>query len=201
MVEAEAELHRVPQVREVFRRHGHREGDGDVQRAAALDGAAAHLAEVAAAECALCGFLHAVELQVELEFSRVEGSPERGEEGIVVRDAHAVGVQQHVVNAGVRVEPREQLEELRMQRGLAAGELEDFDAALAVNHALDAPLHVGERHGVERARGRIRVARGAGEVAGVHDFDQREAGAQALHRVRFLNRGGRGGRGGKRRAR
>ena len=41
-----------------------------------------------------------------------------------------------------------------MQRRFAAGELEDFDSAFAVNHALDAALQIVQRHGVHLLRRR-----------------------------------------------
>ena len=70
---------------------------------------------------------------------------------VVACDADTVRVQQHVINTGIRVQPPEQLEKLRVQRGFATGELENLDVALAINHALDAALEIGERDGVNFA--------------------------------------------------
>jgi hypothetical protein len=153
------------------------------QRAAALDGPPPHRAQIGSAQRALTGFLRAVELQVELEFSVTKRLSELVEKGVVGREADAVGIQQHVVDAGVRVQPREQLGELRMQRRLAARERENLDAALAVDHALDARLQLRQRHRIHlRAPRRIRKPRRAREVARVHDLDQREAGGKSLER-------------------
>jgi len=68
-----------------------------------------------------------------------------------------------------------------MQRWFTAGKLEDLDAALAIDHALNAALQIRERDGIDvlaRANGRIRVAGWAGEVARVDDFDERETGGE-----------------------
>jgi hypothetical protein len=50
------------------------------------------------------------------------------------------------------VQPGKQLEELRMKRWLAAGELENLDPPFAIDHALNALLQVRERYRVELSR-------------------------------------------------
>ena len=121
---------------------------------AALDGALPHRAQIAAAECALAGFLRAVELEIELEFPVRRSSRARREMRRRWRGARR-WCSAARSRCRVRVQPREQLEELRMQRRLAAGELENLDAALAVDHALDAPLaRSASGTAVDRARRR-----------------------------------------------
>src|SRR2546423_5178520 len=68
-----------------------------------------------------------------------------------------------------------------MQGRFAAGELKNFDAALAIDHALDAALQIGERDGIDALPGpdrRVRVAGGARKIARVDDFDERETGGE-----------------------
>ena len=82
------------------------------------------------------------------------------------------------------LQPAEQLEKLRMQRRLAAGQLENLDAALAVNHALDAVSQIVQRHGIHFLTGanrRIAEARRAAQVAGVNDFDEAQARREFFH--------------------
>ena len=100
-----------------------------------------------------------------------------------LRDAHAVGVEQHVADVRVLARPVQQLEKARVQRGFAAGELQDFDGALAVDHALHAALDILQRRlrdAPAGAHGRIGVAGRAGEVARVDDLDERQAGGERL---------------------
>src|SRR5205085_11486225 len=88
--------------------------------------------------------------------------------------------------------PREQLEELRVQGRLTAGELKNFDTALAIDHALDAALEVAERHGIYLLTGahrRVGVASRTGQVARVHDLDQRQAVGEFLERAIASPRG------------
>jgi len=79
-------------------------------------------------------------LQVELETAVVEDFPEAFREGGVIGEADAVGVDEEIVDARIGLRPGQQFEEIGMERGFAAGELQDFDAALAVDDALDAVL-------------------------------------------------------------
>src|SRR2546423_5897882 len=68
-----------------------------------------------------------------------------------------------------------------MQGRFAAGELKNLDAALAIDHALDAALQIGERDRVDALPGpdrRVRVAGGARKIARVDDLDEREAGGE-----------------------
>jgi hypothetical protein len=69
-------------------------------------------------------------------------------ESVVVREADAICIQQDVVDARIRVQPGEQLEELRMKRWLAAGELKNLDPPFAVDYALNTSLQIRQRHRV-----------------------------------------------------
>ena len=94
MFPAQAELDRFPQMRQILRRHRHRQRDGQrrIHRAAALDGSLAHRAQIAAAQVALASLLHAVELQIDLKFSVAKRLAQPRGEGLVGGDADAVGV-------------------------------------------------------------------------------------------------------------
>jgi len=104
------------------------------------------------------------------------------EKGVVLREADSVGVQQHVIDRGIPVAPREEFSELRVQGRFPTGELENFDSSLAINHSLDASLQFRQGHrvhaGIPR---RIREAGGAREVAGIYDLDQGETGGKLFH--------------------
>ena len=171
-------------MRQVFRRDGHRQRERNAFPLAALHREPLHVAEVAAPQLALTGFLRPVELQVELEMPAPRSFTEGREEAVLLCDPHRVGVHEAVVDAGFGVDPVKQLEELRMEGRLAAGELEDLDVALALDHAADAPLQRFERVRFQpvarRADRRVGETGRAGEVAGIDDFDQREAGRKHL---------------------
>jgi hypothetical protein len=137
----EAEAEGLAQVWERGGGHDHGEGRGDAGPAALVDGAAADLAEVGPAEVKLPGLLHAVELHVELELAG--GAAEVGEtaaEARVAGRADAVGVDEDVADAGVGLGPGQDVEELGVERGLTARELEDVEEALAVEDGGDAGL-------------------------------------------------------------
>lgn len=177
----ETELDRFPQVREIIRRHRHRERDREVHFRATFDGAPACFTQIGATKVMLAFELHAIELQIELEPAVIEAATQLVGKSGVVCDAHAICVQEQVIDSWVRAGPGEELEELRMQSRLAAGELEDFDAAFAIDYALNPALQIAERHRIDvlpGAHGRTRVARRAREVAGVDDFDERETGGK-----------------------
>jgi len=74
-----------------------------------------------------------------------------------------------------------------VDRRFAAGELENFDRALAGDDAVDAPLHVGDGDRVELCPGDagrgIGKARRARKVAGVDDLDEGEAGRERFERA------------------
>ena len=181
----EAGLDGVPQVRQVFRHHRHGQRERDAFALAAVHRGAFHLTEIAAAQLVLAGFLWAVVLQIELEMAAPRAFPEFFQKAILLRDPHAVGVHQAVVDARFGVDPIEQLEKLRMQRRFAAGELEQLDFSFPANNATDAGLQRFERMEFQtiarRADWRIRETSRAGEIAGIDDFYQREAGGQHFH--------------------
>ena len=174
----------VPQVRQVFRHHRHRQRERDFLALATVHRGAFHLAEIAAAQLVLAGFLRAVELQVQLEIPPPRAFSQLFEKAVLLRDPHAVGVHQAVVDSRLGVDPIDQLEKLRVQRRLAAGELEQLDLALPLDHAADAALQRFQRVRFQaitrRADRGIRETRRAGEIARIDDFDQREAGGEHL---------------------
>ena len=106
-----------------------------------------------AAQEALSAFLRAIELQVKLEGAVAEGQTQFARESVVIRDADSVGVEQDVIDLRVVLQPTQEFEELRMQGRLAAGKLENFNAPLAIHHALDASLQILKRNGVHSAAG------------------------------------------------
>ena len=127
--------------------------------------------------------MHTVELEIKLEVVAADDLREPGEKLIVVNDAHAVAVEQNVVDAGIALNPFDEFKKPGMQRRLAAGKLEDFNSAFAVNNALNAPLQFLQRHGVHFVAGagrRVRVASRATEIARVDNFDERQAGGELL---------------------
>jgi hypothetical protein len=72
-----------------------------------------------------------------------------------------------------------------MQSRLATGQLENFDAALAIDHSLDAALEIDERHGIDMLAGadrRVRVTSRTSQIARIHYLDEREAGGEFLER-------------------
>ena len=109
------------------------------------------------------------------------GCAQGGGKGLVIRHPDTVRIQQDVVDLRLRVDPLQQLKEPGMQRGLTAGELEDFYAALSGDDTADALLQVFQWHGIHGSAARgVRIARGAGEVAGIYDLDEREARGEFL---------------------
>ena len=117
---------------------GDDEGGGDVELVEAFEGAFADVAEVGAAELHEGFAAEGVELEVELEAGHVGG--EALGEGFVLRDADAVGVDHEVLD-GAAFGGVEDFEELRVDGGLAAGDLDDVGLGFvgddAVEHALD----------------------------------------------------------------
>jgi hypothetical protein len=146
---AQAEFDRFPKVRQILRRYRHRESHREVHFAATFDRALAGLAQIGSAKETLRFGLHSIELQIKLEPAVIEAATQLVRERAVVRDPDAVGVQEQVIDSRIRASPREQLEELRMQSRFPAGKLEDLDAALAINHALNAALQIRERDGID----------------------------------------------------
>ncbi len=128
-------------------------------------------AQVLAADRQVCPGLEPVELQVDVRLERRELLRELA----VAREPDPVRVQHHRLDA-LRLRQRDEVEDLRVDRGLAAGELHDFRRALSrderVEHALD--LLQAQRVAV-RLMARVGKADRAIEVAaGVH-LDHPEA--------------------------
>jgi len=134
--------------------------------------------QVRSAESLLSGLLRAVELQIELELAIAKRFSKLIRESVVRRNPNSISIEEDVVDSRVVVTPGEQLEELGVESRFSARKLEDFYPPLSIDHSLDPLLQFGERHGVDGTRAlRVRVAGGAGEIAGANNLDQREAGA------------------------
>src|SRR2546428_6643967 len=92
--------------------------------------------------------LHAVELEIELEIAAANGSRQPVKELFILCDAHAIGVEQKVINSRVLLDPFDEFKKVRMQCRLAAGELQDFNSTFAIHDTLNAPLQILQWHGV-----------------------------------------------------
>ena len=113
-----------------------------------------------------------IELQVDLEARPQLG--QRVAEGRVLGDADAVGVQHHVLD-GTSPRGSEDVEDLRMDGGLAARDLHQVGFALAPHQGVEHELDLGQAAmAVPLGRG-IGKAHRAGEVAGLVDLDDGEA--------------------------
>ena len=137
---AKAEFDGLPEMRQIFRRHGHRQRDRHLDCATAFDGPPSYRPQICPAQGVLAFELNAVELEVELEFAAAGRSREAGKKLVLVCDANAIGVEQKVINSPVLLYPFNEFKEARMQRRLAAGELQDFNATFAIHDTLNAPL-------------------------------------------------------------
>ena len=133
----------------------------------------AHAPQVGAAEIFQRRALARIELQIDLEAGLQLGEPRH--EILVARDAHAVRVQ-HDVADRLRLRELQDLEDLRMDRGLAAADLHEIGQALALDERLQHRVDLGQA-AVLGARGRgLGEAHRTGEIALLVDLDQREAG-------------------------
>jgi len=185
MRKLQAELGRRPEKRQGLGRHGHRQGDWQLDLTATLDRAQSGRPQIRAAQPMLAVKLDAVELEVELEIAAPRRSRQPGDELFLVGDANAVGVEQNVVNPWIILNPAHQFEKLRMQRRFATGQLQNLNAALAIHDALNPPLQILQRHRihfVSVARWRVGITGRATQIARVDDFDQRETGGEFLER-------------------
>lgn len=149
------------------------EGGGEVEGVEAVEGAAADIEEIGAAERADGIGAEGVELEVDLKAGRIVGEA-LGEVG-VLRDAEAVGVEHQVLDRAA-LRGVEDGEEIGVERRLAAGDLHDVGLALVTDDGVEHELDLRER-AVGGALGRgLGVADGAGEIAGVGDLEERKAG-------------------------
>jgi hypothetical protein len=192
VVELEAPLDGVPEVGEVVLVDGHGEGDGEADGVAAFHGFLLHGAEVGAAEFFLAGFLGAVELEIELQVATAGAFAKFFQEFVVFDDEDPVGVDEGVVDAFAFVKPVEEFEEVGVESGLAARELEEFDVVLALEDAVDSFLEFVEGMVFEAgvgADGGVGETGGAGEVAGVDDLDEGKAGGELFNGSVFFGEG------------
>ena len=136
--------------------------------------------EVGAAERLQRGGPERIELEIDLE-AGLEFRERGGEIGLP-RDPDAVGVE-HDVADRLRLGERDDVENLRVDGRLAAGDLHEVGHAFARDQRVEHEIDLGERP-VQRALGaRIGEADRAGEVARLVDVDQREAGVLLVVRA------------------
>ena len=181
----EAEFDGLPEKGQIFLRHRHRQRDRQLDFATAFDGPPSRRAQVRPAQGVLAVELRAVELEIELKLAAAGGSRQPGKELFILCDANAIGVEQKVIDARVLLDPFDEFKEFRMQRRLAARELQDFNSTFAIHDALNAPLQIFQRHGVHVvacAHRRIGVAGRTTQIARVDDFDERQAGGKLFKR-------------------
>ena len=114
---------------------------------------------------------------VELEVDQRSQGGELREPFRVVGDPHAVGVDHHVADVA-RLRRLDHLEQVRVDRRLAARELDDLRVALELDEAVEHPLDLGQGQ-VEAGAG-VGEADRAIEVARAVDLDQGEAGVLAM---------------------
>src|SRR5260370_39378838 len=126
----------------------------------------------------LAGELSAVELQIELDASPTAGFGKLARKFSITGDVQSVGIEEKIINSRMCLYPLNEFEKLWMERLFSAGELQYLNPAFAINPALDAAFQIFERncvHFIARAHRGIRITCRAGEVAGVDDFNQRNA--------------------------
>src|SRR5262249_34127510 len=95
------------------------------------------------------------------------------QEGVVARDAFAVGIQHHIADAAI-LGSAEHGDDLGVDRGLAAGELDDLGVALGAHEVVEDAFHFLERQIVPRAG--VGEAERAIHVAGAVDLDDADTG-------------------------
>ena len=116
----------------------------------------AHAPQVGAAQFHQGFALERVELQVDFEAALVLGEP-RDEIGLL-RDPQAIGVDHHVLDRP-RAHDVEHVEEVGMQRRLAAGKLHQVGLALACHQRIDHAFDGRRAAGACRAPARNRQSR------------------------------------------
>ena len=130
-----------------------------------------HAAEIGAAQILQRGPLQRIELQIDLEARPQIGKGSH--ELAITRDADAVGVQ-HDVADRLRLGQLQDVEDLRMDGGLAAADLHQIGLAFARNEGLQHGVDFGQA-AVLGARGRgLGKAYRTGEIALLVDLDQRQ---------------------------
>src|SRR5262249_47377692 len=110
---------------------------------------------------------------LEIDFEPALMLSEAGDEIGLTRDSQAVGVDHHVPHRP-RADEVEHLEELRMQRRLAAGNLHDVGVSLAPDQGVYPPLDGREREMLAARRRGVGEADRTGQVAMLVDLDQRQ---------------------------
>ena len=147
----QAKFNRRPEKRQILRRHRHRERDRQVDLATALDSPQPGGTQVRAAQKQLALGLDAIELEIKLDVGAADRSRQAANELLIASDAHAVGVEQKVIDPRVVLNPFDQFKKLRVQRRLAPGQLQDFNAAFAINDTLNTLLQIRQWHSINFA--------------------------------------------------
>jgi len=94
---------------------------------------------------------------------------------LLLRDADAVGVD-HEVSDGAALGGVQDFEEPRVDGGFATRDLHDVRLSFVSDDAVEHAFDLVERFELRAMGSGLRVADGAGEIAGVADFEQRQAG-------------------------
>jgi hypothetical protein len=139
----------------------------------AFEGLLASVAQIGSAQLQEGLAAQGVELKIKLEAWHVGGKAMG--KGFILRDADAVGVDHEVANRSA-FSCVEHLEELRVDGGFAAGYLHDVGLSFVSDDAVEHALDLVKRLELGAMGSRLRVADGAGEIASIADFEQRETG-------------------------
>ena len=113
-----------------------------------------------------------VELQIHLESTLHLG--ERGDELRILRDADPVCVQHHMPDRPGACSA-DDVKDPRVQRRLAAGDLQQVRLAFALDQQIEHALDLGERALTRTQRRRAGETGRAGQIAVLVDLDQRQA--------------------------
>ena len=97
----EAEFDGSPEKGQILLRHRHCQRDRQMNLTTALDGLASRRPQVRPAQGVLPVELHAIELEIKLEFAAADGSSQTCKKLFFVRDANTIRVEQKVIDARV----------------------------------------------------------------------------------------------------
>ena len=160
--------------------HDHHEGRRNRFLFKSFQRFAANPGEVRTAQCLECFGPQRIELQIDLE-ARLEGRQGLHEIRLL-GDPHAVGVEHHMADRPA-LGRGDDLENLRMDRRLAAGELQQIGLAFAGDQRIHHPLDFGQWPVHVSLRRAIGKAHRTGQVAGLVDIDERQAGMLLMIRT------------------
>ncbi len=138
----------------------------------AFDGPLANAAQIAAAQIEQRFAFERIELQIDFE---VFDFREAFYEFFVLRDFQAVGIDHQVTN-GLRLGHFYDREKIGMESGFAAGKLYYVGMAFVANDSVQHFFNQRERAMLGAFRSAACVTHRAAQIAGVGQFDEREAG-------------------------